>query len=101
MRSAGRILGAVAVLALGGYLVFEVASIPSLEESRKMAASFCDKVKAGSSVQGALALAREDSTTIAVHVEVDEMVVSFSGGCHCRVTFKGGKAFPREPVCAS
>jgi hypothetical protein len=101
MRSTGRILSALVVLAVGGYLVFEAASRPSREESKRMATSFCDKVKAGSSFQAALALAREDSTMTAVHVEVDEMVVSFSGGCHCRITFKGGKAFPREPVCAS
>jgi type II secretory pathway component PulF len=101
MPSVKRIIGTLVVLALGGYLAFDVASSSSVKESREMATSFCTRVKAGSPVEAALALAREDVTKKALHVEVDEMVVSFSGGCHCWITFKGGKAFPRAPACTS
>jgi hypothetical protein len=101
MPSVKRMIGALVVLAAVGYVVFEVANSSSVKESREMATSFCTKVKAGSPVEAALALAREDVTKKTLHVEVDEMVVSFSGGCHCRITFKGGKAFPRAPLCTS
>jgi hypothetical protein len=98
MPSGRRIIGALAVLGFGGYLALEAATSSSIKESREMATPFCRKVMAGSPVEAALALARENVTRKRLHVEVDEMIVSFNGGCQCRVTFRGGKAFPRAPL---
>lgn len=66
-----------------------------------MANSFCSKVKAGSLVVDVLALAHEDETKKMIHAETDEMIVSFSGGCHCQIRFKGAKAYPNEVLCTS
>ncbi len=100
MPSAKRILGTLIVLAIGGYLAFEAGFFTSIKESREMATSFCSKVTTGLPGNAALALARENVAEKMLHVEADEMVISFRGGCHCRITFKGGKAFPRAVLCA-
>ena len=99
--SAMRKFCVLVVLAVVGGLILEVAIRPSKIESRKMASSFCSKVKAGLPVGDALALAHEDETKKMVHVDIDEMVVSFSGGCHCPIRFKGGKAYPNEVLGTS
>jgi hypothetical protein len=99
MASPKRILGTLVVLVVGGYLAFEAGIFTSMRESREMATSFCNKVTAGLPVNTALALARENVAATRLHVEVDEMFISFRGGCHCRVTFKGGKAFPHAVIC--
>ncbi len=100
MSSAKIILGTLVILAAGGYLAFEADIFTSMKESREMATSFCNKLTAGLPVNAALASARENVEEKMLHVEVDEMVVTFHGGCHCRITFKNGKAFPRAAICA-
>jgi len=99
MPSAKQILVTLIVLAIGGYLAFEAGIFTGIKESREMANSFCGKVTTGMPVNAALALARKNVTEKMLHVEVDELVISFRGGCHCRITLKDGKAFPRAVIC--
>lgn len=101
MRSAKRILGSLVVLAVAGYLAFEAGPFTGMKESRDAATSFCSRVTAGLPANTALALARENVAERMLHIEVDEMFVSFRGGCHCRVGFKGGKAFKPAVFCAN
>lgn len=99
MLWAKRVLGTIVVVVVGGYLAFDAGIFAGPKASREMATSFCNKVTAGLPVNAALALARENVAERMLHVEVDEMVVSFRGGCHCRIRFKGGNAFPRGVTC--
>jgi hypothetical protein len=76
-----RVLGTLVVPSVGGYLAFDAGILASPKASREMATSLCNKMTAGLPVRAALALAPENVTEGMLHAEVDEMVVSFRGGC--------------------
>ena len=100
MLRAKRILGALIVLGVCGYLAFEAGIFADPKASREIATSFCNKVTAGQPATAAISLARENVTERRLHVEVDEMVVSFRGSCDCLIKFKGGNAYPQGVFCS-
>lgn len=99
MPSAKRILGALAVLAVVGYIGIEATKFWGMSKSQEQANAFCSKVKPGSSVDATIALARADTTKRLLSESPNEIVMLFSGGCHCRISFNDGKAFPGRAMC--
>lgn len=99
MASVKRILGILVVLAAGCYLAFEAGIFTSLKESREIASSFCKKVTVGLPVNAALAPARENVPERMLHVEIDEMILMFRGGCNCWIALRGGTACPSAVTC--